>query len=151
MCQDLPKKRFHAWCISQARYLIFASQYVELSLMIRREHVEARRVHLEQEWEPLSGFEGLQVKVLSSDLDEQNKRGGRTRLVRFAPGARTSGPLVHDYWEEVFVLIGNLAARGEHPRDGDGIVYSLRPPGTAHGPFESEHGCMLLEVQYYAA
>jgi hypothetical protein len=28
--------------------------------------------------------------------------------LRFEPGARTATPFVHDYWEEVFLLSGDL-------------------------------------------
>ena len=28
-------------------------------------------------------------------------------------------------------------------------TYACRPPGAAHGPFKSEHGCVLLEIHYY--
>ncbi|HVV95238.1 MAG TPA: hypothetical protein VHD15_17635 [Hyphomicrobiales bacterium] len=30
-----------------------------------------------------------------------------------------------------------------------GATYAVRPPGVAHGPFESNGGCMLLELHYY--
>jgi hypothetical protein len=51
---------------------------------------------------------GIQQKVLSGALDEAAKRGCRTRLLRFAPGAFTTEPFVHDYWEEVFLVSGDL-------------------------------------------
>ena len=28
-------------------------------------------------------------------------------------------------------------------------TYACRPPGTPHGPFRSEKGCLLLELHYY--
>ena len=28
-------------------------------------------------------------------------------------------------------------------------AYACRPPGTNHGPFRSDEGCMFLEIQYY--
>jgi hypothetical protein len=53
-------------------------------------------------WETLPGYpEGIQQKILSGALDEINKRGSRTRLLRFAPGAFTTTQVVHEYWEEV--------------------------------------------------
>jgi len=33
---------------------------------------------------------------------------------------------------------------------GPSPAYSIRPPGTPHGPFTSHHGCLLLEIQYFA-
>jgi len=108
-------------------------------------------VDLDDGWQALPGFPaGLDIKILADDLDEVGKTGARTRLVRFAPGAATQAPLVHDYWEEVFLLSGSLAA------DDDALAaaapsYACRPPGTPHGPFRSTSGCVMLEVQYYVA
>jgi hypothetical protein len=34
--------------------------------------------------------------------------GSRTRLVRFDPGVYTTAPFVHDHWEEVYLLKGDL-------------------------------------------
>jgi hypothetical protein len=28
-------------------------------------------------------------------------------------------------------------------------TYACRPPGIHHGPFRSQHGCLLLEFHYY--
>ena len=56
-------------------------------------------------WETLPGYpEGIQQKILSGALDEINKRGTRTRLLRFAPGAFTTTQVVHEYWEEVYIV-----------------------------------------------
>ncbi len=113
-------------------------------------HIEMATLDLTAGWEQLAGFPaGLEVRMLSDDFDETAKTGARTRLVRFAPGARTTHVLVHDYCEEVFVLSGDLA-----PPDTDAPVpsaptYSYRPPGTPHGPFVSRTGCVLFETQYY--
>lgn len=124
---------------------------------LSRRHIEMARIS-EEGWVALDGFpDGLEVHLLADDLDESAKRGGRSRLVRFAPGASTRDTLVHDYWEEVFVLSGDLLAL-EDVIDGDAGMpesgwneyrYSCRPPGTPHGPFRSQRGCVLFEVQYF--
>jgi len=117
----------------------------------RRSHIDMQRLDLDTGWKALPGFQGLHVKILADDQNEADKAGGRPRLVRFSPGASTMAPLVHDYWEEVFILNGQLAAdEGGDPETASGLTYSLRPPGTPHGPFVSKAGCILLEVQYYA-
>lgn len=116
----------------------------------RRTHIEMEALDFESGWEPLAGFPGgLDVKLLADDLNEAEKTGGRTRLVRFASGTATATPLTHDYWEEVFVIEGRLGMVGS---DGAHAAptYSCRPPGTPHGPFVSDTGCILLELQYYA-
>lgn len=73
-------------------------------------------------WHPLAGLPGLEVKTLADD-----------------------------YWEEAFVLFGDLqpvSAPGSAP---PAPWYSLRPPGTPHGPFMSAQGCVLLKIQYFTA
>jgi hypothetical protein len=92
-------------------------------------------------------------KNLSGDLDDKNKKGSRTRLLRFGPGFRTTEPFVHDYWEEVFLLEGDMTvgadAEGKGGKRFGGYTYAVRPPGVAHGPFSSEKGALLIEIHYY--
>ena len=92
-------------------------------------------------------------KRFSGALDETGKRGTRTRLLRFAPGVFTTAPFVHDYWEEVFLISGDLIvgndAQGKGGEPFPPNTYACRPPGAYHGPFKSESGCMLLEIHYY--
>lgn len=117
-----------------------------------RRHIEMLPFDNYDGWQPLPGFSaGLDVKILADDLDEGRKTGARTRLVRFAAGVATTEPLVHDYWEEVFVLKGAIGPVGGDVAAPDAMMYSCRPPGTPHGPFRSEEGCIMLEVQYYVA
>jgi hypothetical protein len=96
----------------------------------------------------------MQQKVLASDLDETHKRGSRTRLLRIAAGAFSTVPFVHDHWEEVYVLQGDLiVGNDEQGRGGEQFVaptYACRPPGVYHGPFTSKNGCLLYEIHYYA-
>ncbi|MBB3559982.1 hypothetical protein FHX06_001293 [Rhizobium sp. BK512] len=119
-----------------------------------REHKEFHRVDMDTGWHGPSGYPpGIEQKILAGRLDETGGKGSRTRLLRFSPGARTDRPFVHDYWEEVYLLEGDLIV-------GDGTelattfsihTYACRPPGVFHGPFRSETGCLLLEVHYYDA
>jgi hypothetical protein len=114
--------------------------------------IEALAVDLEAGWEQMPGFpDGILVKMLANDLDELHARGARTRLVRVAPGVRTKDVLSHRYWEEVFLLSGDFTAVEDAAiRTVTRPSYSRRPPGTLHGPFVTQGGCMLLEVQYFA-
>ena len=82
-----------------------------------------------------------------------NKRGNRTRLLRIEPGAFSTKPFVHEYWEEVFMLSGDLIvgndAQGKGGEQFHNYTYAVRPPGVYHGPFTSKKGCVLLETHYY--
>lgn len=92
-------------------------------------------------------------KVLSGSLDEKNKRGSRTRLLRMEPGFMTTQPFVHEYWEEVYLLSGDLTVGNDKNGNGGenfkGPTYAVRPPGAYHGPFKTEGGALLLEIHYY--
>jgi hypothetical protein len=74
-------------------------------------------------------------------------------MLRIEPGAYSTKPFVHEYWEEVFLLAGDLVVgNDEHGNGGEAFrdyTYAVRPPGVHHGPFASRTGCMLLETHYY--
>ena len=123
-------------------------------MTIIKEHKEFHRLDFSTGWSVPPGYpDGMQQKILAGVLDEKNKTGNRTRLLRFDPGIYTTTPFVHDYWEEVYLLSGDLIvgnnAQGEGGDVFIGNTYACRPPGTFHGPFKSEHGCLLLEIHYY--
>lgn len=117
-------------------------------------HLEFHRLEMGQGFAPPTGYpEGIQQKILASDLDETAKTGSRTRLLRFAPGAYTTVPFVHDHWEEVYLVSGDLTVgndeKGEGGENFTAPTYACRPPGAVHGPFKSEGGCVLYEIHYY--
>lgn len=121
---------------------------------MNKPHIEFLRVDLNEGWETPPGYPaGIQQKILASDLDEVKKMGGRTRLLRFAPGAFTTKPFVHDHWEEVYVVQGDLVvgndAQGKGGKQCFAPTYACRPPGVHHGPFTSKGGCILHEIHYY--
>lgn len=106
-------------------------------------------VDLSVGWEPVPETKGLTLLTLSGDFDEPSERGFRTRYVRFEPGGETFAPYTHRYWEEAYLLEGELTTK----QDGVTLTapaYVIRPPGTPHGPLISTPGCLLLEVQYFA-
>jgi hypothetical protein len=110
-------------------------------------HLEFHTLDMESGWEVPHGYPaGVEQKILAGSLDEQAKSGSRTRLLRFKPGAFTSEPFEHDYWEEVFQISGSLTVGGETFRPW---TYAVRPPHTPHGPFRSDEGCLLVEIHYY--
>ena len=59
--------------------------------------------------------------TLAGSLDESAKTGSRTRLLRFQPGVYTTDPFVHEYWEEVYLLNGDLVDWGTIA-DGDELL-----------------------------
>lgn len=123
-------------------------------MAIDKAHIEFTRLDLAADWHVPAGYpQGIEQKILSGSLDEENRHGARTRLLRFAAGAFTTAPFVHEYWEEVYLLSGDLTVGNDaQGRGGDsftGPTYACRPPGAFHGPFRSERGCLLLEFHYY--
>jgi hypothetical protein len=121
---------------------------------VNKQHDEFYALDLESGWETPAGYpDGIQQKIISGGLDEEGKRGTRTRLLRFAPGVFTTAPFVHEYWEEVYLVSGDLTVgNDENGEGGESFAphtYACRPPGAYHGPFKSEQGCLLLEIHYF--
>jgi len=121
---------------------------------VNKQHDEFHELDLESGWATPSGYpEGIEQKILSGALDEQSQRGTRTRLLRFAPGVFTTAPFVHEYWEEVYLVSGDLTvgndAEGNGGKSFSPHTYACRPPGAPHGPFKSKGGCLLLEIHYF--
>jgi ChrR-like protein with cupin domain len=121
---------------------------------VNKQHDEFYALDLESGWETPAGYpDGIQQKIISGGLDEDAKSGTRTRLLRFAPGVFTTAPFVHEYWEEVYLVSGDLTVgNDENGEGGESFAphtYACRPPGAYHGPFKSEGGCLLLEIHYF--
>src|SRR5207245_2517648 len=71
---------------------------------VHKEHKEFRSLDLTDGWQTPPGYpSGIEQKILSGHLDDQNKAGNRTRLLRFRPGAYTTAPFVHEYWEDAAI------------------------------------------------
>ena len=123
-------------------------------MAVDKEHKEFYPVDMESGWNTPPGYDlGFEETILAGSLDQKNKRGNRTRLLRIQPGTFSTKPFVHDYWEEVYLVSGDLIVGNDENGNGgqsfDPNTYACRPPGTYHGPFKSESGCVLLEVHYY--
>ncbi len=123
-------------------------------MAVNKEHKEFHQLDLSAGWATPPGYPaGIQQKILSGALDEAAKSGTRSRLLRFAPGVYTTEPFVHDYWEEVYLLSGDLTVGNDKSGNGGTPyapnTYACRPPGAHHGPFKSKNGCMLFELHYY--
>ena len=123
-------------------------------MAIEKEHKEFYTLNMDEGWEVPEGYpSGIQQKILSGRLDEENNRGSRTRLLRFLPGVYTTAPFVHEYWEEVYLLSGELIVGNDEQGEGGETfspnTYACRPPGAFHGPFKSVDGCLLYEIHYF--
>ena len=90
-----------------------------------------------------AGGPGVVEKILSCD----EATGDVTRLVRFEAGVQTTETIAHDFWEEVWILEGELidVGKGQTFRAG---MYACRPPGMIHGPYRVPRGCLTLEFRY---
>jgi hypothetical protein len=123
-------------------------------MSVNKEHKEFHAVDLGSGWKTPPGYpEGIEQKILSGALNEDGKRGTRTRLLRFAPGVFTTSPFVHEYWEEVYLVSGDLTVGNDaNGQGGEAFApntYACRPPGAYHGPFKSNGGCLLVEIHYF--
>lgn len=123
-------------------------------MLFNKPHLEFHKLDMDSEWETPPGYpSGIKQKILASDIDETGKAGSRTRLLKFDPGTYSTVPFVHDHWEEVFLLDGDLIVGNDDAGNGGekfvAKTYACRPPGVPHGPFKSDSGCLLFEIHYY--
>ncbi len=102
-------------------------------------------------WEPVEGSRtggaggpGVRQRILAWD----HESGDVTRLLRFEAGVETTETIVHDFWEEVWILEGELIDLGKSQTFTAGM-YACRPPGMRHGPYRVPRGCTTLEIRYY--
>ena len=89
------------------------------------------------------GGAGVQEKILSRD-----EGGNVTRLLKFDAGVETRESITHDFWEEVWILEGELVDLAKRQTFTAGM-YACRPPGMVHGPYRVPSGCTTLEFRYY--
>jgi hypothetical protein len=97
-------------------------------------------------WTPIPGLEGM-AEELTLSIDSVT--GEYTRLTRFHPGADTTpfGGKSHTYPEEVFIVSGRLYDKAFDLWLETGH-YASRPPGEVHGPFQTDVGCVVLELSF---
>ncbi|MEM4303251.1 MAG: cupin domain-containing protein [Candidatus Caldarchaeum sp.] len=95
-------------------------------------------------WEPVEQMPGAFQKILSRD----SNTGSYTRLVKFLPGFENYDVLVHDFWEEVYIIKGYIIDKTLKKTFNEGM-YACRPPGMKHGPYSSPAGALLIEFRYY--
>jgi len=123
-------------------------------MAINKPHDEFHTLDMDTGWQVPEGYpEGIEQKILAGSLDEEASSGSRTRLLRFLPGVFTMEPFIHEYWEEVYLVSGDLTVGNDENGNGgqpfEPNTYACRPPGAPHGPFKSIGGCLLLEIHYF--
>jgi ChrR Cupin-like domain len=91
-----------------------------------------------------AGGPGITQKILSRDEDGKDV----TRLLKFEAGVETGDTISHDFWEEVWILEGELIDLGKRQTFTAGM-YACRPPGMRHGPYRGPKGCITLEFRYH--
>jgi len=102
-------------------------------------------------WEPVvasatggAGGSGVTQKILSRDPES----GDVTRLLKFEAGVETTETIAHEFWEEVWILEGEMIDLGKRQRFTAGM-YACRPPGMIHGPYRVPTGCTMFEIRYF--
>jgi len=78
-------------------------------------------------------------------ITEDEETDTFTRLLKFEPGAETTKVLIHDCWEEVYIIKGGLICGGQVFTKG---MVAVRSPGMKHGPFKAPIGALMFEVHY---
>src|SRR2546427_12647402 len=94
---------------------------------VNKPHLEFHALDMSAGWATPPGYpQGIEQKILAGALDEDKRSGTRTRLLRFAPGVYTIAPFVHEYWEEVYLIDGDLTVGNDtEGRGGESLA-----PGT---------------------
>ena len=92
-----------------------------------------------------AGLDGIEEKLLARD----DASGADTSLLRWAPGVDSSalGPQRHTYWEEVYVLSGDMTDLSLD-RTFTAGMYACRPPDMEHGPWQSAEGYVAIVFRY---
>ena len=76
----------------------------------------------------------------------------RTRLLRLEAGCRTPEANAHPYWEELYLIEGDLVsidAAEEQVHTVHGYASWAR--GNMHGPLRTDGGCLFLEFNWCEA
>jgi hypothetical protein len=82
-------------------------------------HMEFTSLDLKEGFNKVAEYPlGFSERILAGSLDEKNKVGNRTRILRIEPGAFSTVPFVHEYWEEVFLIEGDLVCGSDANGNG---------------------------------
>ncbi|WP_313693573.1 cupin domain-containing protein [Halorarum halobium] len=98
----------------------------------------------EYEWEQAGAYsDGVSEMILHEEPD-----GSHTRFLKLEPGTESESVITHEFYEEAYVLHGELIDKRLDESFTAGM-YAYRKPGMEHGPYRSPNGCLTFEVRYY--
>jgi hypothetical protein len=98
-------------------------------------HMEFTTLNLDEGFHAVPGYPpGFYERILAGSLDEKNKVGNRTRILRIEPGAYSTVPFVHEYWEEVFLVTGDLVCGSDEKGQGGDCPTHPAAPGSSKMP-----------------
>ena len=105
--------------------------------------------HDEVSWTPVAADsgaagDGMMEKILAFDPEA----GVATRMLRFEAGTDTDEVITHDFWEEVYIIEGEIHDKTINQTFSAGMS-ACRPPGMPHGPYTTKVGALTFEVRYY--
>ena len=97
-----------------------------------------------RDWIRPEGYpEGVTELIITRD----EAAGTFTRFLKLEPGTVVDKVLIHDCWEEVYIIEGGLISGDKVFTSG---MVAVRPPGMKHGPFSAPVGALMFEVHYYS-
>jgi hypothetical protein len=99
-------------------------------------------------WQPITGSSGVSGPGARERILSRDESGSVTRLLKLDPGVETKETITHDFWEEVWILEGELTDLAKRQTFTAGM-YACRPPRMVHGPYRTVRGCMTIEFRYY--
>jgi hypothetical protein len=95
-------------------------------------------------WRPVEGRLGAYEKILSFDPET----GNYTRLFKVVGPSEGTETMSHDFWEEIFLLKGNITDKVKNETYKAGY-YACRPPGMKHGPYKTNEESIGFEIRYH--
>ena len=121
------------------------------SMGFSKGHIEFTTLDLKEGFQNVPGYPpGFTERIIAGSLDEKSKVGNRTRVLRIEPGAFSTVPFVHDYWEEVFLITGDLICgsdgNGKGGEQFKGPTYCVRPLEFITGRSRRGLGCYLRDT-----
>ncbi|NLC11121.1 MAG: hypothetical protein GX767_02570 [Firmicutes bacterium] len=109
--------------------------------------MKPEREFFDTDFVPWRQVEGAQEGIMEKIISHDPETGSYTRILKFPP-METNEVLVHDFFEEVYILEGSLYDIQKKETYLPGY-YASRPPGMVHGPYKIPYGCTTLEVRTF--